>query len=739
MQTRPMPHHQTIRTKGAAMHRLAALLIAALAMMSCLSTVLAAPLIFCCSADNDLFRVASENGMELKRFDTPQAAVESAAEGNGVLLLADGYPTKTTALEAGVFEAAARKRLRLYVEFPGMVPGLDFGPVTYLKTGEYNAIVERTVVTSDAFGPDLVKNRILMIHDCHYLPTKAANPHLVLARVEGYDRLAYGLPEATHPVLFEHPGGGVLVATTKLSQFVSARYAPAEAWGPVWRMIFSWLQPGQPPVALAWTPTVRPTYSPTASLSPTAQRDAVRRATQWYVKSRLFMHPDWPKEIHRGYDPIPADAPVGDGSHGFAEGYIGKRIFYDGSQAVSRSVRADCSLEAGMGLACAVRLFQDPDSQLRAHRLNDLIFFRSIISQGPRARPDSPSYGLLGWDAESNSTYWGDDNARAVLSAIASSALLETNRWDDAIVKTILANFRTTGPNGFRPLNIAEADLQRQGWRHFYELKHVDYCPHMESWLWATYLWLYDQTRFEPLLRRARQGIRMMMAAYPKWRLEANRYEQERARMLLPLAWLVRADDTPEHRAWLRKIAEYVMGIQDVSGAVPQRIGHIAKTNADYGSGECALIHQDGDPATDLLYSMNFAMIGMLEAAAATGDADYAGSANRMADFLIRCQTRSQQRPELDGTWYRGFDFKKWDYWGSDGDAGWGVWTTESGWTHSWITTALALRELKTNLWSLSKNPGIRKPFAMLRPQMLPDDVLSDHAQIQQNTTAEHK
>jgi hypothetical protein len=691
----------------------------------------AAPLdlVFACHPANDLYQVLVVGGHTYPRLDSATEAVAAAAEGGGVLILADGYPQAPTSLDDEVFKAAARKKLRLYVEFPARVPGLELGPVQYLGTGHYNAVVERTVVTSDAFGPDLLRDRILMIHDCHYLPVQASNPHLVLARVEGYDSLAYGLPAETHPILFEH-SDGILVATTKLSQFVSGRYAPTAAWGPVWRMILGWLQPGQPALQPSWTPTVRPAYSATAALPTSARRDAVRRGAQWYAKSRLFMHPGWPKEVNGGCDPLPADAPVGDGSQGFAEGFIGKRVFHEGNQAVSRNVRADCNLEAAMGLACGARLFQDQDARERADRLGDLVFFRSIISQGPRANPGSPSYGLLGWDEGSNGTYWGDDNARAVLSAIGAAALLQTKRWDEAMVKTILANFRTTGPYGFRPVNLTEDALQANGWRHFYEREQVDYCPHMQCYPWAAQLWLYDKTRFEPLLQRARQGIRMMMGAYPNWRLEANRVEQERCRMLLPLAWLVRVDDTPEHRRWLETIACYVMDLQDPSGAIPQIPGSVVAANDGYGTAECAITHQAGDPATDALYSINFAFIGMHEAAAATGDERYAGSAAKMADFFIRTQTRSERRPELDGTWYRGFDFRKWDYWASDGDWGWGVWTAESGWTHSWITTTLALRELDTSLWSLSQDSGVREPFAALRAQMLPDHVLSERAQI---------
>ena len=167
---------------------------------------------------------------------------------------------------------------------------------------------------------------------------------------------------------------------------------------------------------------------------------------------------------------------------------------------------------------------------------------------------------------------------------------------------------------------ITEGELQQNGWRHYFNSEFVDYCPHMKSWIWSTYLWLYAQTGFDPLLERARTGLRMMMAAYPNWRLEANRVEQERCRMLLPLAWLVRVEDTPEHRQWLDTVARYVIDLQDASGAIPQIPGTVVASNEGYGTGECAIVHQAGDPATDLLYSINFAFIGMHEAAAVTGN-----------------------------------------------------------------------------------------------------------------------
>ena len=335
--------------------------IAATVLLMVLPTAVvhaAATLVLSCRADNDLATVLAQNGVEFTRVDTAAQAVQSATRGGGVLILADGYPQATTPVDATIFETAAEKQLRLYVEFPAMLPDLELGQPAFLATGPYNAIVERTVVVSDAFGPELARLRILEFKDCHYLPVEATSPHLVLARVEGYDTAVYGLPTTTHPILFEHPRGNVLVSTTKLSQFVTGRYAPKEAWSQVWRMILGWLQPGTDAPQLQWTATVRPMYERGDALPDDAQLTAARRGIEYYGKSRLYIHPSWPPS--RGIEPLPADWPQGDGTHGIGECYISKRIFLDGSQAVSRTVRADCNLEAAMGLACGVALLNDP-------------------------------------------------------------------------------------------------------------------------------------------------------------------------------------------------------------------------------------------------------------------------------------------------------------------------------------------------------------------------------------------
>lgn len=197
--------------------------------------------------------------------------------------------------------------------------------------------------------------------------------------------------------------------------------------------------------------------------------------------------------------------------------------------------------------------------------------------------------------------------------------------------------------------------------------------------------------------------------------------------MLLPLSWLVRVEDTPQHRAWLAKVATDLLALQDASGAIREEIGSAGqgrygppKTNAAYGMAEAPLIQSNGDPLSDLLYTTNFAFLGLHEAAAATGDAKYKAAADRLAAYLVRIQAKSTRLPQFDGAWFRAFDFGRWDYWASNADLGWGAWSVETGWTQAWVTSVLGLRELKTSVWDLTKSSQAAKHSATLIPSMLP-------------------
>lgn len=687
----------------------------------------------CCPPQNDLYQVLASAGTPPPRFDTAAQALENAPDGAGVLILADGYPGTPTAIDEAVWENAQAKHMRLYVEYPSWIPDLTIGPP---RTTHW----ERAVVSSDIFGPTLRQLRILAIHGGHFMPMTATHPHLVFARVAGFDTAVYGLPEEVFPILFEHPCGHALIATTKLSQFVTGRYAPREAWQIIWRTILRWLCPGEEIPDLAWTPVVRPSYAPTETLPSDVEVHALRRGGGWFRQSGLLVHPSRETEIAERIEAgteehcaPSSDAPTGDGSHGILEGYS-SRILHDGSQYQRLIQRSDCIAESAMGLAFG----EDADGRKIAVNLLDFLYFTSIAQQGVRAAPDHPAFGLIAWGLSNwgwEKAFYGDDNARVLLSTCATAALLESDRWDEAILKCLLANLRTTGTYGFRPNRIDLPDLEANGWRSYFNGDTIYYAPHYQAYLWACHLWAYRHTGYDLFLQRAQTAIRMTMNAYPdQWRW-TNGIAQERARMLLPLAWLVRVRNTPEHRRWLRRVAEDLLALQAPCGALREELGSAdrgaygpPKSNEEYGQHEATLMQANGDPLCDLLYTTNFAFLGLHEAAAATGDRLYADAEEKLAAFLCRMQVRSEVHPELDGAWFRAFDFERWEYWASNADAGWGAWSIETGWTQGWIVGVLGLRRMDTSLWDLTAGSRIQSHFARSYPLLFPngDDVATE-------------
>jgi hypothetical protein len=687
-----------------------------------------APLTFCCSAQNDLY--AALGKAHYPRFSTAAAAIQHATPGTGVLVLADDYPARQTALDPGDCELALQKGLRLFVEYPVAVPGLEVA-------APRRTTWERLVVASDRFGPALPKLRILAAHDCHFVPVSGSPAaDLVVARVAGYDTAVFGLTaKDVFPILFELPERGLIVATTRVSSFVTGRYAPAQNWPVVWERIMAALDPKHPH-RLAAVPVVSPAYGATAKLPRHYQHQAFTEAAQWFANSHLLVHPSEKLKLYQalaanGETTAPArpDAPEGDGCFGILEGYSSS-ILYDGNQPRRLPLRNDCNTESAMVLALDGRFNRQTQHALIASNLLDFVYFNSGLCQGARADPAQAAFGLMGWGDIAPAwlvANYGDDNARAMLATAVAAAAWPTDRWDERLMRALLANLRTTGKLGFRGDRIDLPALAQHGWQHYYQAEPVNCSPHFESYLWACYLWAWQHTGFRPFLDRARTAIMMTMKAYPgQWLWQNN---IERARMLLCLAWLVRVEDTPEHREWLNRVAGDLLACQQACGAIHESLGHgpggwfqAPRRNEDYGTSETPLLQQDGDPVSDQLYTTGFALLGLHEAVGATGDLKLKRAEDKLAEYLCRIQTRSKKLPHLNGTWFRAFDDRRWEAWASSADIGWGAWSIESGWGQAWTAAVLALRDQGTTVWDFTAKSRVRDYFPKLSAQMLPNE-----------------
>lgn len=684
-------------------------------------------IILSCNEQNDLYNVLKENGIRCIRFNTPEEAILHASKGDAVMILAENYPVETVKMDSTLFEEVSKKRLRLYLEYPSSIPG-------HLSNGIKKTHWERAVISSDSFAPELERGRILMIHDCHFVDMELDNPDIVVARIAGFDSAVYGLPEKVSPILSEisthSEQGSIMLSTTKLSQFITARYAPTDAWNEIWNCLVEWLLPGNKTRKLKWRPTVEPSFRLSDKLPDEVERETLKRGINWYFNAKMMLSEEANKLYEKGDFPmgdrvgeIAESLETGDGSYGVLEGFR-SNIFFNGTQPALWWRRNDCNGEVAGSISLAGFALDNPDYLKTGENIGRWLF-SSIMTQEKRADPNNPAYGLIGWNdiphyhhtLNGYDVYYGDDNARTLLGMIMAASALQTEEFNQRIANGLLATLRLSGQKGFQPDRIDHPELAHNGWEYYSNLSSVSYSGNFQAYLWAIYLWAYQQTGFDLFLKQAKTGIYTMMDGYPhRWGVTG--IQMDRARMLLPLAWLLRIEDTVQHRNWLYLLLKD-MDQDPITGTIPERIeadknnfgaGHyqLPKTNEEYGATESPIIQTDDDTGSDLLYAVNFAFLGLREAAEASGDPIFREAEDKLADFLCRVQIRSDEHPELDGGWFRGFDYHRWEYWASNGDAGWGAWSIESGWSQSWITMVFSLRTLQTSFWDFTRKMELK-------------------------------
>jgi len=675
--------------------------------------------------DNNLYQLLLSSQYKVNRYENIDKALEATLNGQRLLILGKRYPEEKTMLPEGFYRTVKEKNLKVYMEFPDC---LSTGITGDIKSTEK----ERLVVTSNFFGEHLKPLTILDAGLYNYVDVPERASHLVGAKVAGFKNAVYGLENTPNfPILFED--GDVLVSTTKLSDFNKSRYSPHDAWRNAIGGILTHLGIGMKEEAIQWEPIVRPTFDASTAISKDDYRTAVDRGAEWYDKAKFLIHPGW-KDYWCGIDtlklpvgpPMDLSLPSGDGSLGVMEGHY-SFINPDGSQQYRYWLRADCVAETAMTLATANGIKQNSKYLETATNLMDFVFNSETFKTTHSKDPSQSSYGLIGWADTNKDRYYGDDNARVILGSVLASQTMMNPKWDKQILELILANFRTSGYKGFRKGALNGKDIDQTTWQVLMERDLENIAPHYESWIWATYLWLYDKTGYKPLLDKAKSAISITMENYPTNWLWTNGLQQERARMILPLAWLVRAEDTSKHREWLGLICDDLLEHQVDSGAFREELGiggngryGAPKTNSEYGKSEAPIIHFNGDPVADMLYTTNFAFFALNEAAQATQEPKYLTAIDKLADFLVRIQSSSTVRADLDGCWFRAFDYEDWEYYGSNADHGWGAWGTLTGWTQSFITSTLALKLENTSYWEKTKKSTVGTEIEEVWQQMLP-------------------
>lgn len=652
-------------------------------------------LILCCREENDICIILKNEGYECKRFDKLDDALENANEGMGLMVLSDDYPIQKLVVDNRILDVCKEKKLKVYFEYPMKFEGYDLNePV---KTG-----YERLAVSSGFFGEKLEELCVMMLNGCWYLPVENVVPHLCMAKVAGYDKAVFGLPEKIHPILFQsEKDPDIMVCTSCLSRVITARYAPVKRWKGLWEHLLYWISSGEFTGELSWKSTVGPTYGPDDKLPADIELKAMKRIYGW-MRNYAIYSVDWKKGAIEGYE---------------------SAIDHMGRQKIRNIVRGDCVAEVGMSMALDWNISKDPDKKDLSGAILDYVLSSPDFFQDD---PNTPMYGLNNWYVN-GPVFYGDDNARVVMATLVAAAMLNESRWDEKTLKNLLANLRTTNKLGFRHNRLDSRSFANgENWTYYaYEDTKVSYAPHYQAYLWAAFLWAYELTGYEEFLVKPRNALKMCMEVYPDGWTWTNSLTDEIANILLPLAFLVKVDDTPQHREWLTRIVEDLLEHMDETGAIKDAFGDISKgkypppqSNESYGTTEASIIQDGSEPATDLMYTTAYAFLGLHEAAEVLKDIKIKAAEDKLAEFLCRIQVSSDEHKYLDGVWMRCFDYEKWEYWGSSADIGWGAWCVESGWLNSWIPCVFALRREGKSIIDLADSDRFKKIIDDLAEEM---------------------
>ncbi len=698
--------------------------------------------------DNDLAKILVSSYPNVTILNDLDKAVFDSSNGSSLFILADDYPNTQVEIMDYHVMIMKKKNLSAFVEFPNVIPGRpDLTPGKLMTT-----VWERAVVTTTEFGASLAPMRILTPNGCVFVPVgnkqlPLPNGTLItIARIAGVNTAVFNLTDTdVYPMLLKVPltsSANIYVSTTKISHFLQSRFAPSAPWNTVMNYLISKLAAKFRPNKSPNIPNpVHPMYTKTDPLPNNWEIDTFTRGINFFLKSKFF--PDEGRHNYIEQQAVvrnflleqPANnAPSGNGSFGVVEGFR-SLVNATGGQYQSTYVRTDCNGETAGAFAHASQLL--PDFQDRTHaliksqELLNYVWKTSIAFQGPYNTPSNPAYGLIAWvinNPDAHNITFADDAARNFIASVQALSIINpkiAHEYEEELLRNLLGHIRTTGFLGFRPDSIRVDDLEKNGWQPYWDSSTTEYAPHYQAMLWAVHLWGYQMTGYKPFYDRAQLAIEMTMASYNSgdgkgygWTW-TNGMTQERSKMLVALAWLVRVDPSAKHKEWLNQIAMDLIEKQDACGAIQEEIGRAGMgqmypptSNKDYGQREAPLLQTNGDKIADMLYSEPFAFMGFHEAYAATKNPAYKKAEDKLAEFFARIQVNSTTRfPYLDGGWFRAFDFDTWEYWASSSDIGWGITSIESGWTQAEILSIMGNRLSGTNIWDLTtKGPINLKP-----------------------------
>ncbi|MEH7236015.1 hypothetical protein [Bacillus sp. JJ1562] len=359
---------------------------------------------------------------------------------------------------------------------------------------------------------------------------------------------------------------------------------------------------------------------------------------------------------------------------------------------VSEDFRPDCHAHTALLFYLYGEYTKNHKWIERSHNLLNYLFEEGYQDTDP----DSATYGFWKWFQSPKckpDQIFSDDNSWVALVLLYLYRKTGQDEYKERGLLTANALLNTQNKKGLRPECIREHELIDNGTAFFKNSTNASMNPHFEAIVHATFIQAYYVSKDDRFLQTAYKGTLTMLENKKDLKYM---YSQTAgySRFLLSLAqmYAVTKDDTI--RKGLYEILEYLAEHQHELGGIEE------SDNPDpdrYGTEDTGVFRINGEGIADQLYTNNFLLMNAWETWKATGDPTVQAFYEKLSHFLSGIQIYSPKK-EFAGGWMRSFHLESGEYFGNNGDTGWGAYVIESGWTNAIILSGLILSELNQSL-----------------------------------------
>ncbi|ALC91376.1 hypothetical protein AM500_17400 [Bacillus sp. FJAT-18017] len=310
--------------------------------------------------------------------------------------------------------------------------------------------------------------------------------------------------------------------------------------------------------------------------------------------------------------------------------------------------------------------------------------------------PDSVTYGFWKWfqsPKKKPDQIFSDDNGWVALVLLYLYRKTGKEEYKERGLLTAYALLNTQNKNGLRPECIREKELLDNGTSFFKNSTAASMNPHFESIVHAAFIQAYIVSKDERFKQAAYQGSLELLKNKENLKYMYSKTAGY-SRFLLSLTQMYAISKDETIRRGLDEVIEYLSANQHEQGGIEE------SDNPDperYGFEDTGVFQFNNEGIADQLYTNNFLVMNAWEASKATGDPAIKDLHEKLVSFISDIQITSAKK-EFDGGWMRSFHLERGEYFGNNGDTGWGAYVIESGWTNAIILSGLLLSEMNQSL-----------------------------------------